>query len=78
MEKRGLYKKFSKMIFLLFCIHYTNTLQSMHIGVAIATSAIKYSMLYSLPENAGSSETGNSIFSVIVDMKLLVAVKRGA
>ena len=48
----------------------------MYIGFAIAAFAIKYSMLYSLPEKAKIIEKQSSIFSVIVDMKLFVAVKR--
>ena len=51
----------------------------MYIGFAIAAFAIKYSMLYSLPEKAEIIEKKqSSIFSVIVDMKLFVAVKRSA
>ena len=64
---------------LLFCIHYTFVLEIMYIGFAIAAFAIKYSMLYSLPEKAEIIEKKqSSIFSVIVDMKLFVAVKRSA
>ena len=36
----------------------------MYIGVAIATPDIKYSMLSSLPGNAGISKTRTSIFPV--------------
>lgn len=51
--------KFSKIRFLLLCIHFTIIRQIVHTGVAVATSAIKYSMPLA------------SIFPVIVDMKLV-------
>ena len=45
MNKYRAWVKFSKMRFLLFCIHYTFIVQIMYIGVAIAASAIRYVIL---------------------------------
>ena len=49
--ERGVWVKFSKMRFLLFCNHYTFILQILCIWVVIAILVIKYSMLKSLPVN---------------------------
>ena len=49
--EKGVWVKFSKMRFLLFCNHYTFILQIFCIWVVIAILVINYSMLKSLPVN---------------------------
>ena len=68
--EKGAWVTFSKMRFLLLCIHYIYLhIQILWLGVVIGTLPMKYSMLKSLPENVGiREENGSSMFSVIMPM----------
>ena len=68
--EKGAWVTFSKMRFLLLCIHYIYLhIQILWLGVVIRTLPMKYSMLKSLPENVGiRGKNGSRMFSVVMHM----------